>query len=223
MTGLATAVALAASGAAWGQGELESDQQKLGYTVGMQIGHSLRTDQLDIDLDALSLGIRDVMTGQDPRLTEDEMMAVVERLQAERMAEQEQVAEENLKESQTFLEENARRSEVQQTPSGLQYEVRKEGSGKKPESTDAVVVHYRGMLIDGTEFDSSYRRGEPVSFHVNEVINGWQEALPMMSEGAEWRIYIPSDLAYGSRGAGQDIPPNSALIFDIELLSVESP
>lgn len=222
VTGLAAAIVLVASGAAGAAGPaLDTDRQKLGYTVGFQIGHSLKADHLDVDLDALAQGIRDVMGDGEPRLTEEQMMSAIEKMQADRVADRERMAAENLKASNEFLEKNAKRAEVKQTASGLQYEVRKEGSGRQPAPTDTVLVHYRGTLIDGTEFDSSYSRGEPVSFQVNEVIDGWQEALPLMPEGAEWRIYIPSELAYGSRGAGQDIPPNSALVFDIELLSIE--
>lgn len=222
VTGLAAAIALVASGAAGAAGPaLDTDRQKLGYTVGFQIGHSLKADPMDVDLDAIVQGIRDVMGGNEPRLTEEQMMSAIEKMQADRVADRERMAAENLKASNDFLEQNAKRAEVEQTASGLQYEVRKAGAGRQPTPTDTVVVHYRGTLIDGTEFDSSHSRGEPVSFQVNEVIDGWQEALPLMSEGAEWRIFIPSELAYGSRGAGQDIPPNSALVFDIELLSIE--
>lgn len=221
-TGLAAAIALVASGAVVAAGPtLDTDRQKLGYTIGFQIGHDMKSERLDVDIDALAQGIRDVMGGVEPRLTQEQMMNAMEKMQAGRAAEREHMAAENLKASNAFLEQNAKRAEVEQTASGLQYEVRKAGAGKQPTSTDTVVVHYRGTLIDGTEFDSSHSRGEPVSFQVNEVIDGWQEALPLMSEGAEWRIYIPSELAYGSRGAGQDIPPNSALVFDIELLSIE--
>jgi FKBP-type peptidyl-prolyl cis-trans isomerase FklB len=219
---LAAAVALVAAGGAGAAGPaLETDRQQLGYTVGFQIGHSLKADQLDVDLDALAQGIRDVMSGNEARLTEEQMMAAIDKMQADRVADRERMAAENLEESRKFLEQNGKRDGVTQTASGLQYEVKQAGSGQQPTPTDTVVVHYRGTLIDGTEFDSSHSRGEPVSFRVNEVIDGWQEVLPLMKEGAEWRVYIPSELAYGSRGAGQDIPPNSALVFDIELISIE--
>ncbi|MDX9740105.1 MAG: FKBP-type peptidyl-prolyl cis-trans isomerase [Gammaproteobacteria bacterium] len=222
LTGLAAAVALVAAGGAGAAGPaLETDRQQLGYTVGFQIGHSLKADQLDVDLDALAQGIRDVMSGNEARLTEEQMMAAIDKMQADRVADRERMAAENLEESRKFLEQNGKRDGVTQTASGLQYEVKQAGSGQQPTPTDTVVVHYRGTLIDGTEFDSSHSRGEPVSFRVNEVIDGWQEVLPLMKEGAEWRVYIPSELAYGSRGAGQDIPPNSALVFDIELISIE--
>lgn len=222
LTGLAAAVALVAAGGAGAAGPaLETDRQQLGYTVGFQIGHSLKADQLDVDLDALAQGIRDVMSGNEARLTEEQMMAAIDKMQADRVADRERMAAENLEESRKFLEQNGKRDGVTQTASGLQYEVKQAGSGQQPTPTDTVVVHYRGTLIDGTEFDSSHSRGEPVSFQVNEVIDGWQEVLPLMKEGAEWRVYIPSELAYGSRGAGQDIPPNSALVFDIELISIE--
>jgi FKBP-type peptidyl-prolyl cis-trans isomerase len=215
-------MALIAAGGAGAAGTaLETDRQKLGYTVGFQIGHSLKADQLDVDLDALAQGIRDVMSGNQAQMTEQQMMAAIEKMQEDRAAQRERMAAENLEASRKFLEQNAGRDGVKQTASGLQYEVKKAGSGAQPKPSDTVVVHYRGTLIDGTEFDSSHGRGEPVTFRVDEVIDGWKEALPMMREGAEWRVFIPSELAYGSRGAGQDIPPNAALIFDIELISIE--
>lgn len=200
---------------------LQTDRQKLGYTVGFQIGNSLKNDGLDVDVDALNQAISDVLKGANPRLSEEEMQAAIETYQAKMMAESERVAEENLKAGQAFLAKNKERSGVVQTSSGLQYEVKKAGSGKQPKDSDTVKVHYRGTLIDGSEFDSSHSRGEPVTFPVNGVIQGWREVLPLMKEGAEWRVFIPSELAYGNRGAGEDIPPNSALVFDIELLSVE--
>lgn len=222
VTAVAAAIALGYGTAAFSAGAaLQTDQQKLGYTVGFQIGHSLKSDGLDIDVEALSQAIKDVMSGTPPRLTEEQMQAAIETFQAQMAAEREQMAEENLKAGQAFLAQNKERDGVVETPSGLQYEVKEAGTGKQPKDTDTVVVHYRGTLIDGTEFDSSFSRGEPVTFPVNGVIQGWREVLPLMKEGAEWRVYIPSELAYGSRGAGQDIPPNSTLVFDIELLSVE--
>jgi FKBP-type peptidyl-prolyl cis-trans isomerase FklB len=137
------------------------------------------------------------------------------------MAHREKAAEENLREGQAFLSENAQKDGVKTTESGLQYEVIEKGSGKTPTPESTVTVHYRGTLIDGTEFDSSLRRGEPATFPVNGVIAGWTEALQLMSEGAKYKLYIPADLAYGERGAGQAIGPNETLIFDVELLSVE--
>ena len=221
-TGVAATIALVCAGAAFAAGPaLQTDKQKLGYTVGYQIGHSLKTDGLDVDVQALNQAIADVLTGAEPRMSEEEMQAAIETFQARMMAEREQAAEENLQAGEAFLAQNKQREGVVETPSGLQYEVEEEGSGRKPTDNDTVMVHYRGTLIDGTEFDSSYNRGEPVTFPVNGVIQGWREVLPLMQEGAKWRVYIPSQLGYGSRGAGQDIPPNSALIFDIELLSVE--
>lgn len=221
LTGLTAAVALVVAGGASAAGTaLETDKQKLGYTVGFQIGHSLMSDQLDVDVDALAQGIRDVLSGNEAQMTEEQMMAAIEKMQADRAAERERMATENLEAGRKFLAENGKRKGVKQTASGLQYEVLKAGSGAQPGPTDNVTVHYRGTLIDGTEFDSSYERGEPVTFGVDEVIDGWKEALPLMREGAEWRIFIPSELAYGSRGAGQDIPPNSVLVFDIQLISI---
>lgn len=221
LTGLTAAVALVVAGGASAAGTaLDTDRQKLGYTVGFQIGHSLKADQLDVDVDALAQGISDVLSDKELKMTEEQMQAALDKMQADRAAQRERMAAETLEASRKFLAENGKRSGVKQTASGLQYEVRKAGSGAQPTPADSVTVHYRGTLIDGTEFDSSYARGEPVTFRVDEVIDGWKEVLPMMREGAEWRVFIPSSLAYGSRGAGQDIPPNAALVFDIELISV---
>jgi FKBP-type peptidyl-prolyl cis-trans isomerase FklB len=149
------------------------------------------------------------------------MQAAFQAQQKKDMEKQAAVAKKNLDAGQAFLEANKKKEGVVTLPSGLQYKVVTEGKGKQPKSTDTVVAHYRGTLINGTEFDSSYQRNEPATFPVGGVIKGWQEALPLMKEGAKWQVYIPSDLAYGPRGAGGDIGPNEVLIFDIELLSVK--
>ncbi len=221
-TAVAAAMVMGWVGVACAAGPaLQTEQQRLGYTVGFQIGHNLKSEGLDIDVDALSQAIGDVFKGTPPRLSEDEMRAAVETLQAKLMAERERMAEENLQAGRAFLAKNGERAGVVQTASGLQYEVKKTGSGAQPKSTDTVSVHYRGTLIDGSEFDSSYSRGEPAVFPVDGVIDGWREALPLMKVGDQWRVFIPAELAYGDHGAGDDIPPNSALIFDVELLSIE--
>jgi FKBP-type peptidyl-prolyl cis-trans isomerase FklB len=158
-------------------------------------------------------------------LDDAEIASAMETLQRKmmekQMAQREEAAKENLREGQEFLSENAQKDGVRTTESGLQYEVIEKGSGKTPTPESTVTVHYRGTLIDGTEFDSSYRRGEPATFPVNGVIAGWTEALQLMSEGAKYKLYIPADLAYGERGAGQAIGPNETLIFDVELISVK--
>jgi len=147
-----------------------------------------------------------------------ETMAI---FQKDMMAKQQEVAKKNKKEGEVFLDENKKKEGVKTLASGLQYKVLKEGTGKKPKLNDAVTVNYRGTLIDGTEFDSSYRRGQPASFPVSGVIPGWTEALPLMGEGAKWQLFVPSNLAYGERGAGAMIGPNATLIFEIELISVQ--
>lgn len=207
--------------AAGGAAALDSEKQRFSYALGIQIGQSLKQDGLDVDVDALNQAISDVITGQEPRLSMEEMQTAVQqfqqRMQSERMA----VGERNREAGEAFLEENRADPEVVETDSGLQYRVIEEGSGQSPTADDTVKVHYRGTLIDGTEFDSSLARGEPVEFPVGNVIEGWQEVLPMMKEGAKWKVYVPAELAYGERGAGSDIGPNATLIFDIELLEVK--
>jgi FKBP-type peptidyl-prolyl cis-trans isomerase FklB len=209
--------ALAAAPAA----SLGSDKEKFSYTVGFQIGQSLMEDGLDIDVNALSQAIRDVVSGTPPRLSMDEMQTAVQSFQMQQMEAREADAKDNLRTGQAFLADNRTKPGVVETESGLQYQVVEDGGGKQPAETDTVVVNYRGTLIDGTEFDSSFRRGEPVTFPVNAVIPGWQEALKLMKVGAKWKVFIPADLAYGERGAGQNIGPNETLVFDIELIGIE--
>jgi FKBP-type peptidyl-prolyl cis-trans isomerase FklB len=198
-----------------------SDKQKFGYAVGFQIGQDLRQGGLDVDPDAFSQAVRDVLTNSPPKMSREDMQAAIEKFQQQQAAQQAAKAEKSLKEGQAFLAANKTKQGVVTRPSGLQYLVVKEGSGKSPAATDTVEVNYRGTLIDGTEFDSSYSRGQTVSFPVNQVIQGWQEVLPLMKTGAQWKVYIPSNLAYGERGAGANIGPNETLVFDIELISIK--
>lgn len=201
---------------------LDTEQKRFSYTVGFQMAQGLREQGIEVDTDALITAVRDVLSGAPLKLSLDEMQTVsrayIEREQKEQLA----LAEQNKKSGEAFLTENKKKKDVTTTPSGLQYTVIKEGAGKKPQATDTVSVHYRGTFIDGKEFDSSIARGQPVSFPVNGVIKGWQEALPMMKEGAKWKVVIPSDLAYGPRG-NNAIGPNQTLVFEIELLSVKQP
>lgn len=200
---------------------LDTQKKRLSYVVGIQIGEQLRSDDsLDIDLDALTLAIRDMLTDAEPRLSREQMQEAFEVYQAELAAEQEQMAAENLQAGRDFLARNKERPEVTELESGVQYEVLEEGDGARPEDSDTVVVNYRGTLIDGTEFDSSFNRGEPTRLAVNGVIPGWREVLPLMQVGDAWRVYIPAEQAYGNRGAGR-IPPNSTLVFDIELVEID--
>jgi FKBP-type peptidyl-prolyl cis-trans isomerase FklB len=169
--------------------------------------------------------MKDGFSGGKPLLTEQEVQETVATFQKEMMAKQEELAkklgEKNKEEGEAFLAENKKKEGVKVLPSGLQYKVVKAGTGGKPKLTDTVTTHYRGTLIDGTEFDSSYRRGQPVSFPVAGVIPGWTEALQLMEEGSKWQLFIPPNLAYGERGAGRDIGPNATLIFEIELISIQ--
>jgi FKBP-type peptidyl-prolyl cis-trans isomerase FklB len=201
-----------------------TQEQKGAYALGQQLGGDLKDGGVEVDIDMLAAGIKDAYAGTS-LLDDTEIASAMENLQREmmekQMAQREKAAKENLREGQAFLSENAQKDGVETTESGLQYEVIEKGSGKTPTPESTVTVHYRGTLIDGTEFDSSYRRGEPATFPVNGVIAGWTEALQLMSEGAKYKLYIPADLAYGERGAGQAIGPNETLIFDVELISVK--
>jgi len=202
--------------------KLETDQQKYSYAIGVQIAGSLQRETMGIDVSALIQAIEDVMTDADIQMSEDEMRSVFMRAQEEQMQKMNVLAEKNLQEGQAYLSSNKSKAGVVELESGLQYKVLAEGKGKKPAATDTVEVHYRGTLINGDEFDSSYSRGVPSTFPVNGVIQGWQEILTMMNEGAKWQVFIPSLLAYGQRGApGGKIGPNATLVFDIELIAVK--
>jgi FKBP-type peptidyl-prolyl cis-trans isomerase len=205
---------------------LESEDAKVNYSVGYQIGGDLKRQGVPLDPDALAAGIRDANAGGEARLNEEERRASLTALQ-NRMRNAEQVSREaeaakNLAAANAFLEANRVKEGVTTLPSGLQYKVLTEGSGPKPATTDIVTVHYRGTLIDGTEFDSSYSRNEPATFPLNRVIKGWTEGLQLMSEGAKWELYIPPDLGYGPQGAGAKIPPQSALVFEVELIKAKA-
>jgi len=204
---------------------LKNQKDKVSYIIGMEIGKNFKKQSIDIDPDILTKGIKDAISGGKPLLTEQEIQENMVTFQKEMMAKQEELAkklgENNKKEGEAFLAENKKKDGVKTLPSGLQYKVVKAGTGKKPKLTDTVTTQYRGTLIDGTEFDSSYRRGQPVSFQVTGVIPGWTEALQLMEEGAKWQLFIPPNLAYGERGAGRDIGPNATLIFEIELVSIQ--
>ena len=204
---------------------LDSQQDKLSYSFGQNIGNSLKQQKIELNLDLLMKGIQDAVADKKSLLTTEEMQEVLKEFQKERFAklaeERKALAETNLKEGEAFLTANKAKEGVVTLPSGLQYKVITQGSGKTPKATDQVTTHYRGTLIDGTEFDSSYKRGKPATFAVNQVIPGWTEALQLMKEGDKWQLFIPAKLGYGERGVpGGKIGPNATLIFDIELISV---
>jgi FKBP-type peptidyl-prolyl cis-trans isomerase len=210
---------------------LKSEQEQFSYALGMNQANSLRKHSIKVDADLFSRGLKDTLAGGKTLLTEEQARAIVAALQSElkerQLAQQRQAAraraENNEKEGEAFLAENKAKEGVVTLESGLQYKVLKSGDGKKPTLDDTVVCNYRGTLIDGKEFDSSYKRNQPATFAVKKVIKGWTEALQHMPVGSKWQLYVPSDLAYGERGAGRGIGPNATLIFEVELLAIKEP
>jgi FKBP-type peptidyl-prolyl cis-trans isomerase FklB len=205
---------------------LKTPTQKSSYAIGMNIGKNLKRDSVEVDPAILLRGLKDALAGNKLLLTDDEAKAALTELQAEVRASEEAklkaAAVENKKSGEAFLAANKAKEGVVTLPSGLQYKVIKEGTGPKPTAQDTVLCHYRGTLVDNTEFDSSYKRKEPLKIPVGGVIKGWTEAIQLMPVGSKWELFIPSDLAYGERGApGSPIGPNSALIFEVELISIE--
>jgi FKBP-type peptidyl-prolyl cis-trans isomerase FklB len=215
---------LAACGGNNSEPSLDSEIAKVSYGIGANIG-SRFGDDLPLDVDAFSAGVRDAIAGGELKMSDEEIMSTLQAYQqkqmAERQVESQALAETNRKEAEAFLAENASAEGVVVTDSGLQYKVLAEGDGASPSESDKVEVHYEGTLLDGSVFDSSYQRGETVSFPVNGVIEGWTEALQMMKVGSKWKLFIPSELAYGPGGAGQMIGPNAALVFEVELLGIK--
>jgi FKBP-type peptidyl-prolyl cis-trans isomerase FklB len=205
---------------------LESEEAKVNYSVGYQIGGDLKRQGIPLEEGAFMAGIHDAIGGGEARLSEADRRATLtalrQRIAAGEQEKRKAAADENLAAATAFLDANRSKEGVQTLPSGLQYKVLKEGTGPKPSATDTVTVHYRGTLIDGTEFDSSYSRNEPATFPLGRVIKGWTEALQLMGEGAKWELYIPPDLGYGERGAGAKIPPQSALVFEVELIQAKA-
>jgi FKBP-type peptidyl-prolyl cis-trans isomerase FklB len=200
-------------------------QDRASYIIGLNLGQSLKTQEVPVTADLIIQGLRDGLGGANPLLTPEEIQAAMQEFQQQLMTAQQSKREaagaKNMQESQAYLDQNKAKPGVKTTASGLQYEVLTEGSGESPKPTDKVTVHYRGTLPDGKVFDSSYDRNEPATFPVNGVIQGWVEALQLMKPGAKYRLVIPPALAYAERGAGNDIGPNQVLIFDVELLSVD--
>lgn len=205
-------------------GDLTTPQDQASYAVGLNIGSSLRSDGVTIAPDAFLRGVKDALANAKPALTVEQMSTALRQLQADieatRTARMAAAAAANTAEGDAFLKANAAKPGVVTLPSGLQYQVLTAGTGPLPKASDTVVCNYRGTLINGTEFDSSAQHGGPASLPVGGVIQGWSEALQKMPVGSKWRLFVPADLAYGGRGAGDDIGPNATLIFDIELLSI---
>jgi FKBP-type peptidyl-prolyl cis-trans isomerase FklB len=205
---------------------LKTDKDKASYAIGMFWGSQLHRQSTEVDTAILMRGVKDAMAAGKMLMTEDEMKATLTKLQNDARAKQQEVARlagaANKKEGDAFLAANKDMEGVVTLPSGLQYKILTEGTGPKPAATDSVVCNYSGKLINGTEFDSSYKRGQPVTFPVTGVIKGWTEALQLMPVGSKWQLFIPSDLAYGPPGRGPAIGPNAALIFEVELISIQS-
>ncbi len=212
------------AGQAYAEGKFATKQQELGYAIGMNIGMNMKRQGLDVDPEQVAAGLSAAFSGTETVLTEAEMAATLtafqQEMQQQQMAKMAKEAEDNLQQANDFLAENGKKDGVVTTDSGLQYKVITSGDGATPDDSSSVKVHYTGTLIDGTKFDSSYDRGEPVSFPVSGVIQGWTEALKLMKVGDKWQLVIPPELAYAERGAPPAIPPNSALIFEVELLEV---
>jgi FKBP-type peptidyl-prolyl cis-trans isomerase FklB len=221
------AVLVASIGLAQEKPQLKDQKEKASYSIGLELGTSLKKGKMDVNPDVLLKGLKDGLSGAKALLTEEQVKETMTALQKEMMdkqaAAQKEAGEKNAAEGEKFLAENKKKDGVKTTTSGLQYKVLKEGTGAPPKETDTVVTNYKGTLLDGTEFDSSYKRNEPATFPVNRVIKGWTEALLLMKPGSKYQLFIPSALGYGERAVGKDIGPNSTLIFEVELLSIKAP
>jgi len=201
--------------------KIETDQEKLSYTMGIFFGQTVIRQEMEIDVPAFMQAVEDVLNKNEKKLSDEEMQKIINTYQKKEQEDRIAKSDKDNADGKKFLAENKKKEGVTVLPSGLQYKIIKNSEGEKPLVDSRVVVHYRGTLINGTEFDSSYARGEPIELGLNQVIKGWQEALQLMSVGSKWQIVIPSELAYGERGAGRLIGPNSTLIFDIELISIK--
>jgi len=201
--------------------QLTNLKDKISYIIGRDMAANLQKQGIEVEAEAFVQGMKEAMAGKPSVLSQTEVQQTMMALQQSISQKQQGKGADNKKAGEDFLAQNKNKEGVKTLPSGLQYQVLQPGQGKSPAKTDKVTTHYHGTLIDGSVFDSSYERGQPATFPVNGVIAGWTEALQLMQEGAKWRLFIPSELAYGTRGAGNDIGPNSALIFDVELISVD--
>src|SRR6202162_3155804 len=202
--------------------QLKDQKDKVSYSIGMNIGLNLSRQKVDINPDVLAAGIKDALAGK-PQLTQDQVKDIMTQFEKDMEQKQKASGEKNKADGAKFLEENKKKPGVKATASGLQYKVEKEGTGPQPKATDMVTVNYRGTLIDGTEFDSSYKRGQPDTLQLNGVIKGWTEGLQLMKVGSKYQFFVPSNLAYGERSAGAEIAANATLIFEVELLEVKPP
>src|SRR5437899_11732371 len=202
--------------------QLKDKKDQVSYSIRLQIGSNLSRQKVEVNPDVLAAGIKDAITGK-PQLTQDQIKDVMTQFEKGMEQKQKELGEKNKTDGAKFLEENKKKPGVKTTASGLEYKVIKEGTGPQPKATDTVKVNYRGTLIDGTEFDSSYKRGEPATLPLNGVIKGWTEALQLMKVGSKYQVFVPSNLAYGERSVSPEIGPNATLIFEVELLDAKPP
>jgi len=216
----ALSVALTASGENK-PSQLKDLKDKVSYSIGLDLGFNFKKQNLELNPDALLAGVKDALSGKQPLLNENEVKETMTALTKEIEDKQKALGEQNVKDGEKFLAENKKKEGVKTTASGLQYKVIKEGTGPQPKLTDAVVANYRGTLINGTEFDSSYKRGQPATFPLAGVIKGWTEALQLMKVGSKYQLFIPPNLAYGDRAMGPALGPNSTLIFEVELVGIQ--
>lgn len=218
---------LLTSGASAQDVTLKDQKDKVSYSIGVNMGHSLKqqteSEALQMNPQAVAAGVRDALTGGKMLLTDAEIQEVLRGLQKDFMEKQAQLGEKQKKDGEAFLAANKLKAGVKTLPDGLQYQVLTEGKGAKPKATDTVKVSYKGTFIDGTEFDGSAKRGGPITFPLNKVIKGWTEAIQLMPTGSKWKLFVPSELAYGPQGADTLIPPNATLIFEVELVGIEPP
>jgi FKBP-type peptidyl-prolyl cis-trans isomerase FklB len=218
---IAAALSVAITAPGEDKPQLKELKDKVSYSIGLDLGFNFKKQNLELNTDALLAGVKDALSGKQPLLSESEVKETMTALTKQLEEKQKAAAEQNVKDGEKFLAENKTKEGVKTTASGLQYKVIKEGTGPKPKATDSVVAHYRGTLINGTEFDSSYKRGQPATFPLSGVIKGWTEGLQLMKVGSKYQLFVPSSLAYGDRAMGPDIAPNSTLIFEVELVGIQ--
>jgi len=202
--------------------QLKDLKDKASYSIGLNVGMNMKRQNVDVNQDAFTAGFKDALAGRKPLMNEQEVRETMMAFEKDMQQKQNDAAQKNSADAQKFMSENKSKEGVKTTASGLQYKVMKEGSGAQPKTTDTVTVNYRGTLTDGTEFDSSYKRGQPATFPVSGVIKGWTEALQLMKVGSKYQLFVPPDLGYGANGQ-RAIPPNSVLIFEVELMDVKAP